>query len=117
MVFLALRQKMRQVYAYRQRRKFLADYMKSSLSVRDNGQSRNISTCLYYHWKKRFDQESSSVVELDVLLSEFRPIIKLSYLSCLTMTLHVGINICLLAGGKKGIHHGDPLCSLVGTSK
>jgi hypothetical protein len=42
---------MRQVYTESQRRKFVEDYEKSSLSVRDYCQSRNISTCLYYHWK------------------------------------------------------------------
>ncbi|MFM7091783.1 MAG: hypothetical protein ACKOZZ_13335, partial [Bacteroidota bacterium] len=48
---------------------------KSSLSVRDYCQSRNISTCLYYHWKKRFEQEVS-IVEPDTLLPQFRQIIK-----------------------------------------
>jgi hypothetical protein len=67
MVFLDLGQKMRQVYKESQRRKFVADYEKSSLSVRDYGQSRNISTCLYYPWKKRFGQEVSSVIEPDTL--------------------------------------------------
>ena len=43
---------MRQVYTESQRRKFVEDYEKSSLSIRDYCQSRNISTCLYYHWKK-----------------------------------------------------------------
>ena len=43
---------MRQVYTESQRRKFVEDYENSSLSVRDYCQSRNISTCLYYHWKK-----------------------------------------------------------------
>ena len=43
---------MRQIYTESQRRKFVADYEKSSLSVKDYCKSRNISTCLYYHWKK-----------------------------------------------------------------
>ena len=43
---------MRQVYTKTQRRKFVEDYENSSLSVRDYCQSRNISTCLYNHWKK-----------------------------------------------------------------
>ena len=41
-----------QVYTESQRRKFVVDYENSSLSIRDYCQSRNISTCLYYHWKK-----------------------------------------------------------------
>ena len=43
---------MRQVYTEKEKRRFIEDYEKSSLSIKDYCQSRNISTCLYYHWKK-----------------------------------------------------------------
>jgi hypothetical protein len=51
-VFLALGKKMRQVYTENERGRFIEDYEKSSLSIKDYCQSRNISTCFYYHWKK-----------------------------------------------------------------
>ena len=86
---------MRQVYTESQRRKFVEDYNKSSLSVRDYCQSRNISTCLYYHWKKRFEQEASSVVEPDALLPQFQQIIKPAQVSSLSLTLPNGIRIGL----------------------
>jgi hypothetical protein len=85
---------MRQVYTESQRRKFVEDYEKSSLSVRDYCQSRNISTCLYYHWKKRFEQEVS-VVEPDALLPQFRQIIRPAQVSGLSITLPNGIRIGL----------------------
>ena len=66
---------MRQVYTESQRRKFVEDYEKSSLSVRDYCQSRNISTYLYYHWKRRFKIEDSPV-EIDSIAPQFRQIIK-----------------------------------------
>jgi len=47
------------------------DYKNSSLPVRDYCQSRNISTCFYYHWKKP------------------------AQFSGLSMTLHNGIRIGL----------------------
>ena len=36
----------------KEKRRFSEDYEKSSLSIKDYCQSRNISTYLYYHWKK-----------------------------------------------------------------
>ena len=38
-------------------------------------QSRNISTYLYYHWKRRFKIEDSPV-EIDSIAPQFRQIIK-----------------------------------------
>jgi|GEM_PF-2796578 len=85
---------MRQVYAEKEKRRFIEDYGKSSLSIKDYCQSRNISTCLYYHWKKRFEQEVS-IVEPDTLLPQFRQIIKPTQVSGLSMTLPNGIRIGL----------------------
>ena len=85
---------MRQVYTEKEKRRFIEDYEKSSLSIKDYCQSRNISTCLYYHWKKRFEQEVS-IVEPDTLLPQFRQIIKPTQVSGLSMTLPNGIRIGL----------------------
>ena len=85
---------MRQVYTESQRRKFVTDYDKSSLSVRDYCQSRNISTCLYYHWKRRFKIEDSPV-ETDSMAPQFRQIIKPTQGTGLSMTLPNGIRIGL----------------------
>ena len=85
---------MRQVYTENERRRFIEDYEKSSLSIKDYCQSRNISTYLYYHWKKRFEQETS-VVDPDALLTQFRQIIKPTQVSGLSMTLPNGIRIGL----------------------
>jgi hypothetical protein len=85
---------MRQVYTESQRRKFVEDYEKSSLSVRDYCQSRNISTYLYYHWKRQFKIEDSSV-ETDALLPQFRQIIRPAQVSGLSITLPNGIRIGL----------------------
>ena len=85
---------MRQVYTEKEKRRFIEDYEKSSLSIKDYCQSRNISTCFYYHWKKRFEQEVS-VVEPDTLLPQFRQIIKPAQVSGLSMSLSNGIRIGL----------------------
>jgi hypothetical protein len=94
MVFLALGQKMRQIYTESQRRKFVSDYEKSSLSVKDYCQARNISTCLYYHWKKRLEQEAS-MVEPDALLPQFRQVVMPTRVTGFSMTLPNGIRIGL----------------------
>ena len=85
---------MRQVYTESQRRKFVADYENSSLSIKDYCQSRNISTYLYYHWKRRFKIEDSPV-ETDSMAPQFRQIIKPNQVSGLSMTLPNGIRIGL----------------------
>ena len=86
---------MRQVYTEKEKRRFIEDYEKSSLSIKDYCQSRNISTYLYnYHWKKRFKIEDSPV-ETVSMAPQFRQIIKPAQVSGLSMTLPNGISIGL----------------------
>jgi hypothetical protein len=85
---------MRQIYTEKERRRFIEDYEKYSLYSKDYCQSRNISTYLYYHWKRQFKIEDSSV-ETDSVSPQFRQIIKPAQVSGLTMTLPNGIKIGL----------------------
>jgi transposase-like protein len=85
---------MRQVYTEKEKRRFIEDYEKSSLSIKDYCQSRNISTYLYYLWKRRFKIEDSPV-ETDSMAPQFRQIIKPTQVSGLSMTLSNGIRIGL----------------------
>ena len=85
---------MRQVYTEKERRRLIEDYEKFSLSIKDYCQSRNISTYLYYHWKRQFKIEDSSV-ETDSVSPQFRQIIKPAQVSGLSMTLPNGIRIGL----------------------
>jgi hypothetical protein len=85
-VFLALRQKDETGYTEKERRRLIEDYEKSSLSIRDYCQSRNISTYLYYHWKRRFKIEDLSV-ETDSVSPQFRQIIKPAQVSGISIIL------------------------------
>jgi hypothetical protein len=85
---------MRQVYTEKEKRRFIEDYEKSSLSIKDYCQSRNISTYLYYHLKRRFKIEDSPI-ETDSMAPQFRQIIKPTQVSGLSMTLPNGIRIGL----------------------
>jgi hypothetical protein len=85
---------MRQVYTEKEKRRIIEDYEKSSLSVGDYCQSRNISTYLYYHLKIRFKIEDSPV-ETNSVSPQFRQIIKPAQVSGLSMTLPNGIKIGL----------------------
>jgi hypothetical protein len=78
----------------KEKRRFIEDQEKSSLSVRDYCQSRNISTYLNYHWKRRFKIEDSPV-ETDAVSPQFRQIIKPAQVSGLSMTLPNWIRIGL----------------------
>jgi hypothetical protein len=86
---------MRQVYTENERRRFIEDYdEKISLSIKDFCQSRNISTYLYYYWKRRFKIEDSPV-ETDSMAPQFRQIIRPAQVSGLSITLPNGIRIGL----------------------
>jgi hypothetical protein len=85
---------MRQVYTEKEKRRFIEDQEKSSLSIRDYCKSKNMSTYLYYHWKRRFKIENSPV-ETDSVSPQFRQIIKPAQVSGLSMTLPNGIRIGL----------------------
>jgi hypothetical protein len=85
---------MRKVYTEKERRRLIEDYEKSSLSIKDYCQSRNISTYLYYHWKRQFKIEDSSV-ETDSVSPQFRQIIRPAQVSGLSITLPNGIRIGL----------------------
>jgi hypothetical protein len=85
---------MRQVYTETEKRRFIEDQEKSSLSIKDYCQSKNISTYLYYHWKRRFKIEDSPS-DLASAPPQFRQIIKPAQVSGLSMTLSNGIKIGL----------------------
>lgn len=85
---------MRQVYTEKDKRRLIEDYEKSTLSIKDYCQSRNISTYLYYHWKRRFKIEDSPV-ETDFVAPQFRQIIKPAQVSRVSITLPNGIRIGL----------------------
>jgi hypothetical protein len=95
---------MRQVYTEKERRRLIEDYEKSSLSIRDYCQSRNISTYLYYHWKRRFKIDDSPV-ETDFVALQFRQIIKLAQVSGLSITLPNGIKIGLDGMSMEDLSH------------
>lgn len=67
---------MRQVYKECKRRKFIAYYENSPLysSGLFSFKEHTYFTCLYYHWKNRFEQYVS-VVESDALLPQFCQIV------------------------------------------
>jgi hypothetical protein len=85
---------MRQVYTEKDKRRLIEDYEKSTLSIKDYCQSRNISTYLYYHWKRRF-KIVDSPVETDFVAPQFRQIIKPAQVSRVSITLPNGIRIGL----------------------
>ena len=95
---------MRQVYTENERRRLIEDYEKSSLSIRDYCQSRNISTYLYYHWKRRFKIEDSPIVTV-LLVPQFRQIIKPAQVSSLSMILPNGIRIGLEGMSMEDLSH------------
>jgi hypothetical protein len=95
---------MRQVYTEKEKRRFIKDQEKSSLSIKDYCQSRNISTYLYYHWKRRFKIEDSPV-EMDSVSPQFRQIIKPAQVSGLSMTLPNGIRIGLDGMSMEDLSH------------